>query len=62
MKQRKKWGGMIKSDGKNSYVSNLVDRYDEKALISSLSNPSASLLAPNFKLFIAVFCSHFATR
>lgn len=53
---------MIKSDKKNSQVSNLVDRYDEKALISLPPNLSALLLASTFKSPIAVPSSNLVTR
>ena len=54
VKLRKKLGSMVKSDEKNSQVSNLADRYDEKALLSLLLNPSASLSTFTFKPPIAI--------
>lgn len=51
---KKKLGGMVGSDEKNSQVSDLVDRYEEEALISfplSIFQP-----LPNF-----TFRSHIAT-
>ena len=62
VKLRKKLSGMVKSDEKNSQVSDLVDRYDEEALISSPPNPSAPLPASTFKLPIAVPSSNLITR
>ncbi len=62
VKLRKKLGGMVKSDKKNNQVSNLVDRCDEEALISSPPNPSAPLPASTFKPSIAVPSSNLVTR
>lgn len=44
-----KLGGMVRSDEKNNQVSDLVDRCDEEALISSSSNAFAPLLDSTFK-------------
>lgn len=53
---------MVKSDKRNSQVSNLVDRYDKEALISLLPNPSASFPSSIFKPFIVFTSSNFLTR
>lgn len=53
---------MIKSDDKNSQVSNLVDRCNEETLISLLSNLFATLFASILKTSIIVPSSKFVTR
>lgn len=62
VKLRKKLGDMIKSDKKNSQVSELVDRYHKKVLISSPPNPPLSFLASSFKSFITITSSNFMTK
>lgn len=52
---------MVKSDKRNSQVSDLVDRYDKEALISLPPNPSASFPSSIFKPFIAFTSSNFLT-
>ena len=62
MKLRKKLGGIVKSDEKNIQVSNLIDKYDEKALINSLSNPSAPFLDSTFKSLAATSTVNFVAK
>ena len=53
---------MVKSNEKNSQVSNLVDGCDEEILISSLPNLSTSLPTSTFKPSIAVSSFNLVTR
>ena len=48
IKLKKKLGGMVRSDEKNSQVSDLVDRCDQEALIGSPPNAFAPLPASTF--------------
>ena len=62
VKLRKKLGGMVKSNKKNSQVSDLVDRCDKEILISSPLNLSTPLFASTFKPFITIPSSNLVTR
>ena len=53
---------MVKSDKKNSQISNLMDKQNEQALISSSSNSFVPFLASTFKLLIIVLSSNLVTR
>lgn len=44
---------MLKSDERNSQVSNLVDKCNEEALINSLSNSSTLFSDSTFKFLVA---------
>lgn len=48
IKVKKKLGGIMRLDEKNSQVNNLVDRYDQKALICFLLNVFAPFFASSF--------------
>lgn len=62
LKLRKKLGSIVKSNKRNSQVSDLVNRCDEEALISSSTNPSAPVFSSTFKSSITVLTSNFAVR
>lgn len=62
VKLKKKLSVMVKSDENNSQVSNLVDKYDKEAFISSPPNLSTPLLTSTFKPLIAVPSSNFVAK
>ena len=62
VKLRKKLGGIIKSDKNNSQVSNLVDRCDKKAFLSSPPNSFVLFPTSTFKPLIIVLSSDFVAR
>lgn len=53
---------MVRSDEKNSKVSDLVDRYDQEALTSSLPNAFAPFLDSNFKPPVAASGANSGTK
>lgn len=62
IKLKRKLGGMVRSDEKNSQVSNLIDKCDQKALISSPPNAFAPLPASTFKPPVAVTNTNLVTK
>ena len=62
VKSKKKLGGMVRLDEKNSQVSDLVDRCDEEALISSPPNAFVPLSDSTFKSPIAASSTHSVTQ
>lgn len=62
VKLKKKLGGIIKSDKKNSQVSNLVNRCDEEVFISFSPNAFAPFSDSIFKPFIAASSANFITK
>ena len=59
---KKKLGGMVRSDEKNSQVSDLVDRCDEEALISSPPSISAPLPDSTFRPPVAASGANSVTK
>ena len=59
---KKKLGGMVKSDEKNSQVSDLVDRCDDEAFISSPPSIFAILLDSIFRPPVAAFGANLITQ
>ena len=62
IKLKKKLGGMVRSDEKNSQVSDLVDRCDQEALISSPPNAFAPLPASTFRPPVAASGANSVTK
>lgn len=59
---KKTLNDIVKFDKKNRQVSNLVDRFDEKTLISSLPNPFTSFFNSTFQSLIAVLTTNFIAK
>lgn len=62
VKLKKKLNDIVRSDKKNSHISDLIDKCDEEALISSLSNISAPLPNSIFKPPVATSSTNLITK
>lgn len=62
MKLKKKLVGMIKSDERNSQMSNLIDKCNEQALINSPLNTSTTFPDSTFKTHILTSITNFLAK